>query len=40
MTLPAIRIPVLRPEVDGVAFPGTEVPPIPAAIAEVQPWID
>lgn len=33
-------IPSLRPEVDGVPFPGTELPDIPTALAEAQRWID
>jgi lantibiotic modifying enzyme len=39
-TLPAIGIPSLRPEVLGEPFPGTELPDLPTALAEVQRWID
>ena len=40
MTSPLIVIPSLRPSVDGLPFPGTELPDLPAALGEVQRWID
>lgn len=36
----SIVIPSLRPEVLGAPFPGTELPDLPTALAEVQRWID
>jgi hypothetical protein len=36
----ALSLPNLRPEVDGVPFPGTEIPNLPSALAEVAQWID
>jgi len=40
MTQSAIVIPSLRPEALGAPFPGTELPELPTALAEVQRWID
>ncbi len=40
MSIPAIVIPSLRPEVLGAPFPGTELPELRTALAEVQRWID
>ena len=40
MSATPITIPSLRPEVDGTPFPGTELPDLPTALAEVQRWID
>jgi hypothetical protein len=40
MTLPAIEIRSLRPEALGAPFPGTELPDLPTALAEVQRWVD
>jgi hypothetical protein len=37
---PAIELPSLRPTIDGVPFPGTEIPEIPQALEQVQQWID
>jgi lantibiotic modifying enzyme len=39
-TIPEITIPSLRPHLLGAPFPGTELPTLPAALAEVQLWID
>ena len=40
MSLPDIVIPSLRPQLLGAPFPGTELPDLPTALAEVQTWID
>jgi len=40
MTSVPIVVPSLRPLVDGVPFPGTELPDLPTALAQVQQWID
>jgi len=40
MSPEAITIPSLRPVVDGIRFPGTELPDLPTALAEVERWID
>jgi hypothetical protein len=39
-TLPEIVIPSLRPTLLGAPFPGTELPDLLTALAEVQTWID
>ncbi|MCR2811285.1 MULTISPECIES: lanthionine synthetase LanC family protein [unclassified Microbacterium] len=40
MSLPQVTIPTLRPEMLGAPFPGTSLPDIPEALAQVQQWID
>ena len=40
MSLPEIVIPSLRPQLLGAPFPGTALPDLPTALAEVQTWID
>jgi lantibiotic modifying enzyme len=40
VALPEITIPTLRPQLLGAPFPGTELPDLPTALAEVQMWID